>query len=147
MIDASRWTLCFANATPKTATSHGNQRSCYQPHDKPPMPICRNHNNKRCHSTACRYRHVCAKCESPRHVESEYNKEAGLAISIDPHSPPIPRKLANKIWHSEYVDLSDLLPARLGVPQPTLMGVLTPNHLKAPLNKITTIEEWVTGWF
>lgn len=39
-------------------------------------------------------------------------------------SPPVPAKLAEKIWRSEYIDLNMLLPHRLGAPEPTLTEVL-----------------------
>ena len=37
------------------------------------------------------------------------------AIAVGPSSPPIPLKLAQKIWSNEYIELHDLLPARLGI--------------------------------
>ena len=69
--------------------------------------------------------------------------DTGHAISIGPHSPPIPKKLAEKVWRNEFIELHELLPARLGVPQPTLMDVLAPSTPKVPLKQITSIEEWV----
>ena len=70
--------------------------------------------------------------------------EMNQAISVGPHSPPIPKKLAERIWRNEFVELQELLPARLGIPQPTLMDVLAgPSTQKAPLKQISTIEEWV----
>ena len=32
------------------------------------------------------------------------------------HSPPIPKKLVDKIWRNEFIELSELLPACLGIP-------------------------------
>ena len=71
--------------------------------------------------------------------------DSGHAISIGHHhhSLPIPKKLAEKVWHNEFIELHELLPARLGVPQPTLMDVLAPLTPKVPLKQITSIEEWV----
>ena len=67
-----------------------------------------------------------------------------LAVSVGPHSPPIPKKLAQKIWRNEFIELRELLPSRLGIPPPTLMDVLaSPSTSKAPLKQISTIEEGV----
>ena len=64
-----------------------------------------------------------------------------LAVSVGPHSPPIPKKLAQKIWRNEFIELRELLPSRLGIPPPTLMDVLaSPSTSKAPLKQISTIE-------
>ena len=57
---------------------------------------------------------------------------------------PIPKRLAEKIWRNEFIELHELLPSRLGVPQPTLMDVLAPTKQRTPLKQITTIERWVT---
>jgi hypothetical protein len=67
-----------------------------------------------------------------------------LAVSIGPHSSSLPRKLADKIWHNEFIERHELLPSRLGEPPPTLMDVLAgPSTPKTPLKQISTIEEWV----
>ena len=42
------------------------------------------------------------------------------ALSVGVLSPPVPRKLAEKIWKGEFFDLSELLPSRLGAPELTL---------------------------
>jgi hypothetical protein len=56
-------------------------------------------------------------------------------------SPPIPAKLAEKIWRGEYMDLNALLPHRLGAPEPTLTEAF---QRKTQEEKtITTIEQWV----
>ena len=39
-------------------------------------------------------------------------------------SPPVPAKLAWKIWRGEFMDLNHLLPHRLGAPEPTLANAL-----------------------
>ena len=57
--------------------------------------------------------------------------------------PPIPKKLVERIWRNEYAELNKLLPAHLGIPQPTLLDVPSPNSSKPPLKQITSIEEWV----
>ena len=63
----------------------------------------------------------------------------GVIVGQD--SPPIPAKLADKIWRGEYVDLNLLLPHRLGAPEPTLSEAF---QRKAREEKqISTIEQWV----
>ena len=77
-------------------------------------------------------------------IASPTKTEQNLAVSVGPHSPPIPRKLAEKIWRNEFIELHELLPARLGIPPPTLLDVLAgPSTPKAPLKQISSIEEWV----
>ena len=78
-----------------------------------------------------------ATLTSPSKVASE---DTNQALSVGPHSPPIPKKLAEKIWRSEFIELSELLPSRLGIPQPTLLDVLAP---KQSVKQISSIEEWV----
>ena len=67
------------------------------------------------------------------------------AIVIGSTSPPIPYKLADAIWRDEYIDLDELLPVRLGAPEPTLLELFSGHQKKQPVAKkcITTIEEWV----
>ena len=74
-------------------------------------------------------------------VCSKYKK----AIVIGSTSPPIPYKLADMIWHHEYIDLEELLPAHLGAPEPTLLELFSGHRKKHPITKkcITIIEEWV----
>lgn len=81
-----------------------------------------------------------ATLASPSKVASE---DTNQALSVGPHSPPIPKKLAEKIWRSEFIELSELLPSRLGIPQPTLLDVLAPSTPKPPVKQISSIEEWV----
>ena len=53
-------------------------------------------------------------------------------------SPPVPMKLAWKIWRGEFVDLNLLLPHRLGAPEPTLADALQ-NKTKEQKQ----IEHWI----
>ena len=77
-------------------------------------------------------------------TDSPTKAEQTVAVSVGPHSPPIPKKLADKIWRNEFVELHELLPSRLGIPAPTLLDVLaSPSTPKTPLKQISTIEEWV----
>ena len=64
------------------------------------------------------------------------------AISVGPSSPPIPLKLAQKIWRNEFVELHELLPVRLGIPEPTLLDVLTKPENARPKKEIKTIQQW-----
>ena len=65
------------------------------------------------------------------------------AISVGPSSPPIPLKLTQKIWRNEFVELHELLPARLGIPEPTLLDVLTKPENARPKKEIKTIQQRV----
>ena len=64
------------------------------------------------------------------------------AISVGPSSPPIPLKLAQKIWRNEFIELHNLLPVRLGIPEPTLLDVLTKPESTKPRKEIKTIQQW-----
>ena len=64
------------------------------------------------------------------------------AIAVGPSSPPIPIKMAQKIWRNEFIELHDLLPARLGIPEPTLLDVLTKPDSVKPRKEISTIQQW-----
>ena len=71
------------------------------------------------------------------------NDDPCQAISVGPHSPPIPKRLADRIWRNEYIELCELLPSRLGVPQPTLMDVLAPSKQTTSPKQISSIQQWV----
>ena len=67
------------------------------------------------------------------------------AVSVGPGSPPIPRKLAEKIWRGEFIELHELLPSRLTTPEPTVLDLLSHKvERPAPKKTISTIQEWVT---
>ena len=68
------------------------------------------------------------------------------AVAVGPVSPPIPTKLAQKIWRGEYIDLDELLPVRLGAPGPTVLDVLLQVEKTKAKKNITTIEEWVLAF-
>ena len=63
------------------------------------------------------------------------------AVSVGPLSPPVPLKLAQKIWRNEFIDLQELLPARLGIPEPTLLDVLTKTESAKPKKEIKTVQQ------
>ena len=65
-------------------------------------------------------------------------------VIIGSSSPPIPRKLAEKVLKGEFVDLADLSPARLGAQEPTLWELFAGStKSKAKKGEITSIEAWV----
>lgn len=66
-----------------------------------------------------------------------------VAISVGPVSPPIPTKIAEKIWRGEYIELQELLPARLGAPGPTVLDALLQSEKVKQKKNITTIQEWM----
>lgn len=45
-------------------------------------------------------------------------------IAVGVNTPPVPLKLAERIWRKEFIDLSELLPAPLGTPELTLMDLI-----------------------
>ena len=65
------------------------------------------------------------------------------AISVGPVSPPVPRKVAEKIWRGEYIELLELLPERLGAPGPTVLDALLQSDKVKPKKSISTIQDWV----
>ena len=56
-------------------------------------------------------------------------------------SPPVPGKLAQKIWRGEFVDLNLLLPHRLGAPEPTLADAF--QNKQRETKQISSIEHWM----
>ena len=75
-------------------------------------------------------------------VSSQANNLSTDAIAVGPSSPPIPLKLAQKIWRNEFIDVQELLLARLGIPEPTLLDVLTKLESTKPKKEIKTIQQW-----
>ena len=63
---------------------------------------------------------------------------AAGAVVVGHTSPPVPAKLVGKIWRG---DLSQLLPHRLGAPEPTLADVFQTKAKE--VKQISTIEQWV----
>ena len=64
------------------------------------------------------------------------------AASVGAHSPPIPEKLAKKIWKGEFIELHELLPSRLGAPEVTLLDLMSGKDKLKDQKKITTIQQW-----
>ena len=65
------------------------------------------------------------------------------AIVVGGSSPPVPRKIAEKIWKLEYVDLNELLPSRLGAPELTMLDLFTQRDRAKEVKKIQMFEQWV----
>lgn len=77
------------------------------------------------------------------HTDSIQERTAD-AVLIGCSSPPIPRKLAERAWGGEYVDLAELSPVRLGTPEPTLLELFAGNtKTRSKKGAITSIEAWV----
>lgn len=66
-------------------------------------------------------------------------------IAVGGSTPPVPKRLCEKIWRGEFVDMQDLLPSRLGLPEPTLLDLVVQAKRKQ-LKGITCIEQWVTSF-
>lgn len=69
--------------------------------------------------------------------------QSAEAVTVGSHSPPIPKKLAAKIWEGEFVELSELLPCRLGAPELTLLDLMSGRDKPKEARKITNIQQWV----
>ena len=66
------------------------------------------------------------------------------AIVLGACHPPIPKKIVEKAWRGEFIDLDSLLPSRLGTPEPTLWDWMTASQAKGRETKrIKNIEQWV----
>ena len=68
------------------------------------------------------------------------------SILVGPTSPPIPRKIAEKVWRQEFVGMEELLPARLGAAEPTVLDALSGKFKDKLSRSIETIEEWVCSF-
>ena len=67
------------------------------------------------------------------------------AIVVSSSSPPIPLKIAEAIWQGEFIELSQLLPAKLGAEEPTVLDLFDADKKKKQKEKfrIKTIEQWI----
>ena len=63
------------------------------------------------------------------------SEQTSEAIIVGMNSPQVPKKLAEKIWKGEYIQLNKLLPSNLGVPELTLVDVLGKNREKQECSK------------
>ena len=76
-------------------------------------------------------------------IPSPLQLPSSEAIVVGGSSPPVPRKIADKIWKHEYVDLSELLPSCLGAPELTMLDLFTQRDKPKEAKKIQTFEQWV----
>ena len=65
------------------------------------------------------------------------------AVDVGTHSPPMPMKLAERIWSSDLLDLSELLASRLGASELTLRELVSNRDKPKEVKKITPIQQWV----
>ena len=65
------------------------------------------------------------------------------AVDVGTHSPPMPMKLAERIWSSDLLDLSELLASRLGASELTLRDLVSNRDKPKEVKKITPIQQWV----
>ena len=65
------------------------------------------------------------------------------AIVVSRNLPPIPNKLAEKIWRKEFVEMDQLLPSRLGAPEPTLGDLVVGEKKQKEKKSISSIQEWI----
>ena len=77
------------------------------------------------------------------HVLPPTTEGQGDAIVIGASTPPVPRKLAERIWRGEFVEMQELLPARLGVPEPSLLDVIAGKHRQQSTRTVQDIHQWV----
>ena len=77
-------------------------------------------------------------------IKVSSSEQTNEAIIVGMNSPPIPKKVAEKIWRGEYVQLDKLLPANLGTPELTLVDLLGKGQERQESSKwIRTIQQWV----
>ena len=65
------------------------------------------------------------------------------AVLVGPASPPIPLKLVEKIRRGDYIELHELLRARLGAPGPTILDALLQSDKIKQKKGISCIDDWV----
>ena len=69
--------------------------------------------------------------------------QSAEAITVGPSSPPLPKRLADRIWKGEYIDLRELLPSHLGVPEPTVFDLFSKTERIRPRKHISSIQDWM----
>ncbi len=78
--------------------------------------------------------HLLSSADPPR-----CNSEA---LIVSKNLPPVPKKLAERIWRNEYIEFELLLPTKLGSPEPTLGELFTGGRRKERKSTMS-IQEWV----
>ena len=80
---------------------------------------------------------LCKSLSAPQSAQSTE------VISVGHCSPPVPKKLAERIWRKEFIDFRDLLPSQLGAPEPTVFDLFGKTDKVRPQKHISSIQEWV----
>ena len=70
------------------------------------------------------------------------NAPQGAPIVVSPNDPPIPNKLAQRVWKGEYIDLSEFLPEVLGASDPISQGIVSESK-GTRKQKVSSISQWV----
>ena len=65
------------------------------------------------------------------------------AVVIGGCAPPVPKKLAEKIWSGEFVDFDMLLPANLGAPELTMRDLLANKNRPVKSSKVESFKQWI----
>ena len=75
----------------------------------------------------------------PPIMSSSASQSAAEAVVVGASSPPVPFKLAQRIWEQKYVGMEELLPCKLGS-EPTFLDTLTSSLKNKPTRKIESIN-------
>ena len=70
------------------------------------------------------------------------NAPQGAPIVVRLNDPPIPNKLAQRVWKGEYIDLSEFLPELLGASEPISQGIVSESK-GTRKQKVSSISQWV----
>jgi hypothetical protein len=65
------------------------------------------------------------------------------AIVVSRNLPPVPSKVAEEVWKKGISGHGDLLPTRLGLPEPTLGDLIAGERRKPQKKVISSPQEWV----
>ena len=70
-------------------------------------------------------------------------------VVVGPTSLPVPCKLCDRIWDNQFVNMQELLPARLGAPDPSWKDLIEAVSKGKSTNMgktIKSIEQWVARY-
>ena len=76
------------------------------------------------------------------HMLTPSTRPRAETVIVSKNLPPVDKKLVERIWRKEYINLELLLPAKLGSPEPTLGELLTGGRKKEKKLSMS-IQEWV----
>ena len=68
------------------------------------------------------------------------NAPQGAPIVVSPNDPPIPNKLAQRVWKGEYIELSEFLPESLGASDPISQGTVVSESKGTRKQKVSSIS-------